>query len=346
MRHLVTGGAGYVGTHLVLALLEAGHDVVVIDDFSSGHPRALARAEALAGRRCTLIRGDVADQSLTRAALEGVDTVFHLAAYKMVGESMEKPERYLLNNIGGMAALIAAMEDVGVRRIVYSSTAAVYGTGHLDPIREDAPTAPESPYGHSKAEGERMLDWMTRLRGWSAVSLRYFNPVGAHPSGRIGEPLKQAMSLVPRALMALTGAGPELTVFGTDYDTPDGTCLRDYIHVWDLARAHLFALQALEEPGHHLFNVGTGRPHSVREVLAACAQAAGRPVPHADGARRAGDLPIAVADPSRFLLGHGFEATLGLDVMVASALRWCLDNPDGYGPQPLWGLGAGGALTA
>lgn len=330
MRLLVTGGAGYIGTHLVVDLLQAGHDVVVVDNFSSGYLEALERAQAIAGRSVTLFRGDIADSALMERALRGVEVVFHLAASKKVGESMEKPELYFQNNIGGMAALLAAMQKVGVERIVYSSSAAVYGPQPPDPIPEDALLRPENPYGFSKVQGEQLLDWMVRQRGWSAISLRYFNPVGAHSSGMIGEPFAHAASLVPVALKALTRDDAQLTVFGTDYDTHDGTCLRDYIHICDLSRAHLAAISGLDAPGHHVFNVGTGRPYSVREVLSACARVTGQQVPHIDGDRRPGDVPVAFADPGRFRERLGFQALRDIDDMVQSAWSWWLKNPKGY----------------
>ncbi len=333
MQTLVTGGAGYIGTHLVIELLTAGHDVVVVDNFSSGHLEGLKRAQEIAGRSVRLFHGDVGDLALMRTALRGVDVVFHLAAYKKVGESMERPELYFRNNLGAMTVLMEAMEAEGVHRIVYSSTAAVYGQQSAQPIREDALPRPTSPYGFSKLQGEQLLDWMVRLKGWAAVSLRYFNPVGAHPSGRIGEPFQYAASLVPCALKVLIADKPSsqrLTIFGTDYDTPDGTCLRDYIHVCDLARAHITAMKVLDEPAHHIFNVGTGRGYSVREVLDSCARVTGLKVPHVEGARRAGDVPVAVADASRFRSELGFMHWFGLDKMVASAWRWWQDNPDSY----------------
>ena len=321
MRILVTGGAGYIGTHLVVDLLAAGHDVVVVDNFSSSHPEALARAESIGGRRCILLRGDISDRELMRQAMRGVEVVFHLAAFKHIGNSVQQPERFFLNNVGGMAVLLWAMQQAGVRRIIYSSSAAVYGTQSQVPVGEGAPLRPESPYGVSKVEGERMLDVMVQLRQWSAISLRFFNPVGAHPSGELGEPLHAAASLVPRALMASSESA--LTIFGTDYPTPDGTCLRDYIHICDLARAHLAAASLLGAPGHKVFNIGTGRAHSVREVLAACAAQTGAPIPAIEGPRRAGDVAISLADPARFERCTGFRAALDLEAMVASTWRWC-----------------------
>ncbi|HND30834.1 MAG TPA: UDP-glucose 4-epimerase GalE [Myxococcota bacterium] len=330
MRLLVTGGAGYIGAHILVELLAAGHQPVVLDNFSYGYAEAVRRAGRLGGAEIQVIRGDIADLPVVRTALEGVEAVIHLAAYKMVDESMERPDRYFHNNAGGMAALLHAMEECGIRKFLYSSTSAVYGTQTRMPISEDAPLRPDSPYGLSKAQGETMLDWMAGRRGWSAVSLRYFNPVGAHASGTIGQPFEAAASLVPRALKALTRPQALLTIFGTDYATPDGTCLRDYIHITDLARAHLVALQALEQPGHRIYNVGTGRPYSVREVLAACGRVTGRPVPTVEGDRRPGDIPCAVAAPERFSRDFGFEAKLGLEEMVASAWKWWLQNPEGY----------------
>lgn len=215
--------------------------------------------------------------------------------------------------------------------MVFSSSAAVYGAHSPMPVQERTRLQPESVYGFTKVQGEQMLDWMARQRGWSVISLRYFNPVGAHPSGRIGQPVEAAGSLMARALLALSrGHAAPLTVFGTDYETPDGTCLRDYIHIRDLSRAHLVALTGLQEPGHHIYNVGSGRAHSVRQVLATCSRVTGRPIAHEDGPRRPGDMPIAVADPTAFADDLGFRTELGLDEMVASAWRWWTLNPEGY----------------
>lgn len=338
MRMLITGGAGYIGTHLLIELLTAGHDVVVFDNLDGGSVQAIARAEAVAGRQCAFIHGDVRRPGDVRRALEGVDVVFHLAALKQVGESVEQPGRYFSNNVGGMSILLDEMDRVGVRRIVYSSSAAVYGSGAPMPLHEDAPLRPDSPYGVTKQLGEQMLAELAQHRGWSAVSLRYFNPVGAHPSGMVGEALCKAMSLVPRTLQALIYEGRPLTVFGSDYDTADGTCERDYVHVCDVARAHLVALGALTRPGDYVYNVGTGRPYSVREVIAACEKAAGRPVPHTDGARRPGDIPVAVADCTRFRSELGFEAHYDLQDMVDSAWGWSEQDPDALSTA---GLGAG-----
>lgn len=244
---------------------------------------------------------------------------------------MRLPADYFHNNVAGFAALLQTMEAAGVRRMVYSSSAAVYGTQLEMPIAESAALNPESPYGLTKVHGEQMLDWMVRQNGWAAVSLRYFNPVGAHASGRIGQPIESARALVPRALHALLNPSAPLTVFGTDWPTPDGSALRDYIHIRDLARAHLVALDAVGgAAAHHIFNVGTGRPHSVLEVLATCERIAGRPVPAVFGPRRAGDMACATANPARFEQAFAFRAELGLEDMVASAWKWAVENPRGY----------------
>jgi UDP-glucose 4-epimerase len=330
MRILATGGAGYIGSHVVLTLLEAGHEVVVIDDFSSGSPRALERVQELTGARCEVYQGDLGDRGVLMPALERVDAVIHFAAFKAVGESMACPERYFRNNLGGMATLLEAMVEAGVRRVVYSSSAAVYGSQEQQPIPEDVPLHPDSPYGLTKLQGERWLEWMVQRRGWSATSLRYFNPVGAHPSGHIGEPIEGGNNLFPRILEAYQDSSKALTVFGTDYDTPDGTCLRDYIHVMDLARAHLLALQAQDGPAHGIYNVGTGRPLSVREVLEAFERITGRRVPHGDGPRRPGDVMACSAHDQRFREAVGFVAEHGLDEMVRSAWAWAQNNPGGY----------------
>jgi UDP-glucose 4-epimerase len=331
MRIGVTGGAGYIGAHVVVELLQAGHEVVVVDNFSAGHLAALERAQAIAGRPCAVVPADIADAPKVRAAFAGVEAVIHFAASKLVGESMHAPATYFRNNVGGMATLLETLDAIGVRRFVYSSSAAVYGTQEVVPIAETAPLRPENPYGLTKVHGEQMLDWMVRLRGWHVVSLRYFNPVGAHESGRIGQPLAGAVALVPRVLDALRRPHARVSIFGTDWPTADGTCLRDYIHVSDLSLAHLRALDVLGRPEHQIFNVGTGRPHGVREVIAACDIVSGLRVPADAAPRRAGDMAVAVADPTRFTAATGFRAERGLMEMVESAWRWAVQNPEGYG---------------
>lgn len=322
MRVLLTGGAGYIGSQLTAMLLADGHRVVVLDDLSTGSLEALRRAQLVSGRVCRFVHGSTLDPAAVRTALEDVDAVIHLAGFKSVSESMSQPARYHANNVGGMSCLLSQMDRAGVRRIVFSSSAAVYGNTDQHSISEDTPLAPESPYGHTKAIGEQLLQDLADRAGWAAISLRYFNPVGAHPSGSLGDMALRPDGLVPRMLRALTGGGPPLTIFGTDHPTADGTCERDFVHVWDLARAHALALRALDRPGHQIYNVGTGRPHSVREVIDRMGALAGRPVPFLHGPPRPGDVVRSLANPQRIRAALGFQSELGLDDMLASAWAW------------------------
>jgi UDP-glucose-4-epimerase GalE len=357
MRVLVTGGAGYVGSVSVEALVAAGHDVVVLDDLSKGHREAIAP-----GAR--LVEGSYGDAGLLRALLgeTPVDAVLHCAARSLVGESVADPALYYRENVAGGVTLLEALREAGVRRLVFSSTAAVYGTPASVPIREDAVHAPINPYGETKRAFEGALRWYAGAYGLRSVSLRYFNVAGA--SARNGEVHDPETHLVPNVLAAVEGRG-EVTVFGTDYPTPDGTCIRDYIHVEDLARAHLLALEATA-PGDArtagavgggasgggptadggapaglvgggnaaaiALNLGNGGGFSVREVLAAVESATGRSVPHRIGPRRAGDPPVLVADATRARAVLGWEpAHPGLAEIVASAWAWRLAHPGGYG---------------
>ncbi len=322
MHLLITGGAGYIGSQLLALLLEKGHEVTVLDDLSTGCRTALTLAQSIAGRRCTFVHGSTRVPADVRRALVGVDAVLHLAAFKDVAESVRQPARYHANNVGGMTVLLDEMERVGLRRIVFSSSAAVYGDQPTLPLHEGLPLQPSSPYGQTKAIGEQLLSDLVDKSDWAAVSLRYFNPVGAHPSGRLGELSPQAKGLVPAMLRALAGEGPPLTVFGTDHPTPDGTCERDFVHVWDVARAHELALSALATPGHHIFNVGTGTAHSVQATIDTCGRIAGRAVPHTKGPARPGDVVRSLADPRRIAAALGFQAAHGLDDMLRSAWAW------------------------
>ncbi len=317
MSVLVTGGAGYIGSHTVRQLRQRGEQVVVLDSLEFGHRDSIADTP--------LVVGDIADTELVAATIahHAVDSIVHFAAYKAAGESFEKPGRYFINNVGGTARLLDAAQRTGVRRVVFSSTCAVYGTPERTPVGEDAPIHPESPYGESKALVERMLQWYSVCHGVESVSLRYFNAAGAAMDGSIGEDWTMSLNLVPLAMKALLGRGPALRVFGTDYPTPDGTAIRDYIHVDDLADAHLKALDYLAAGGSATaVNLGTGTGSSVREVLAAAERAAGRPVPAGDAPRRPGDPVGLWADNRRAAELLGWKARYGLDDIVTSAWSW------------------------
>ena len=326
---LITGGAGYVGSVSASAFVDAGHDVVVLDDLSTGH-----RSAVPAG--ATLREGTYADSVALRRLLEAeaIEAILHCAARSLVGESIRDPARYFGENVAGGIALLDAARASGVERVVFSSTAAVYGVPDTTPIAEDAPLAPINPYGESKRAFESALAWYGRAYGLRSVSLRYFNVAGA--TDTLGEVHDPESHLIPNVLAAVDG-GPGLTVFGDDYPTPDGTCLRDYIHVADLAEAHLLALEATA-PGDArtaeplALNLGNGDGFSVREVLAAAESVTGRPVPHTIGPRRAGDPPVLVARASRAAEMLGWRpANPSLESMVGSAWRWRQANPRGYG---------------
>jgi UDP-glucose-4-epimerase GalE len=290
---LVTGGAGYIGSHTVYHLLRAGHDVAVVDDLSRGR-----RERVEAGRLHEINLLDTA--SLTALCRSRrFDAVIHFAGFIAVGESMEKPELYFRNNVSATVSLVEAMDAAGIRRLVFSSSAAVYGEPRENPIREDAPCAPVSPYGESKWTIERMLGWLDPLKGLRSVSLRYFNACGAEPGSGLGEAHTPETHLIPLLFDAVKTGRPA-TVYGDDYPTPDGTCIRDYVHVSDLAAAHIAALEwLLAGGGSEILNVGTGVGHSVLEVIAAVEEVTGRKVPYRVGPRRPGDAPVLVADPDR-----------------------------------------------
>jgi UDP-glucose-4-epimerase GalE len=337
MRVLVTGGAGYVGSVSVEALVAAGHDVVVLDDLSRGH-----RDGVDPGAR--LVEGSSTDSAVLRELLGAapIDAVLHCAARSLVGESVTDPALYYRDNVAGGVTLLEALRGAGVRRVVFSSSAAVYGVPATVPIREDAPLAPINPYGETKRTFEGALRWYAAAYGVRSVSLRYFNVAGA--STRNGEVHVPETHLLPNVLAAVEGRG-EVTVFGTDYPTPDGTCIRDYIHVEDLARAHLLALEATDpaDPRTAMragpegtsaalaINLGNGGGFSVREVLSAAEAVTGRPVPHRIGPRREGDPPVLVADASRAREILGWEPEhRELRAIVASAWAWRQAHPAGY----------------
>lgn len=337
MKILLTGGAGYIGSHVLLVCLEAKHEVVVLDDFSNSAPEALSRVQALAGRGFVTHVGDVRDTDLLDRILTGgrFDAVLHFAGLKAVGKSVAEPLRYYDVNVGGSLILAQAMARAGVFRLVFSSTASVYGDQTDMPLTEDSPLGrPTSPYGRSKLMVEQVLeDLCTADDRWAVAVLRYFNPIGAHQSGRIGEdPRGEPTNLAPYAMQVAVGRRPELRVFGNDYPTPDGTGVRDYIHVLDLAEGHLAAVQHLMRgTGRRVWNLGTGRGQSVFEVIQGLEGVIGRPVPHRIVGRRPGDTAQCWADPTRAERELGWSARRGLRDMLADHWRWQADNPDGYG---------------
>jgi UDP-glucose 4-epimerase len=332
---LITGGAGYIGSHAIVELLQAGYDVVCIDNYVNSSPEALRRVERIAGRRVTQVDGDVRDAAtLDRIfAQHAIDGVIHFAALKAVGESVARPLAYYDNNVGGALALLAAMERAGVRRIVFSSSATVYGVPRELPLREDAPLAATNPYGQTKLAIEQILrDVAAADARWSIVSLRYFNPIGAHPSGLIGEdPHDIPNNLFPFITQVAAGKRERLNVFGDDWPTPDGTGVRDYLHVVDLAAGHLRAFEyAKTRSGCIEINLGTGRGTSVLELVQAFERATGRRVPYAIAPRRPGDIAACWADPSRAHELLGWRAMRSIGEACADGWRWQQNNPNGY----------------
>jgi len=334
---LVTGGTGYIGSHTTVELLNEGYGVVIVDNLSNSKVSVLDRIEAVTGRRPLFHHADLRDEAAVRAVLarHAVDGVIHFAGLKAVGESVLYPLRYYENNLVSTLVLCRLMEEKGVRRIVFSSSATVYGDPAAVPIREDFPTAPTNPYGRTKLMIEEILkDLHGADDRWRIALLRYFNPVGAHPSGLMGEePRGIPNNLMPYITQVAVGIREKLSVFGDDYPTPDGTGIRDYIHVVDLARGHVKALDWLfgREEGECLtVNLGTGRGYSVLEVVRAFAAASGRPVPYEITNRRPGDVAVCYADPSLAAEVLGWRATMDLDGMCADSWRWQVQNPRGY----------------
>jgi UDP-glucose 4-epimerase len=332
---LLTGATGYIASHTWLELLAAGHEVVGLDDFSNSSPEVLNRIEQLSGKSPVFERASVCDADAMHGVFERhrIDAVVHFAAFKAVGESTQQPLRYYANNVGGLLTLCAAMRAHAVHRIVFSSSATVYGKPEALPIREESATWATNPYGETKLMGEKILrDMAVAEPGWQSGVLRYFNPVGAHESGRIGEdPRGVPNNLMPYVAQVAVGRRARLSVFGNDYDTPDGTGVRDYIHVVDLAQGHVKALdRLLATPGSLLLNLGTGRGYSVLELIAAYEKASGRPVPYDVVARRPGDIDSCYADPARALADIGWQATRDLDAMCVDSWRWQSMNPNGF----------------
>ena len=338
MKVLVTGGAGFIGSHTCVELIQAGHDVCVLDNLANSKRESLVRVEAIVGRKIPFYQEDVTDPAALRRVFRaepGIEAVIHFAGLKSVGESWEKPNDYYQVNVSGSLYLTQVMAEFGVGILAFSSSATVYGDPASVPIREDFPTGATNPYGRSKLMVEDILKDVAGQPGsqWKIGLLRYFNPVGAHKSGTIGEdPKGIPNNLVPYVAQVAVGKLPLLRVFGNDYPTSDGTGVRDYIHVVDLARGHVAALQRLhtEKQGCFTWNLGTGRGYSVLEVVKAFEQASGRPVPYEIFPRRAGDIAECYADPARAAEELAWRAEFDLDTMLQDAWRWQAQNPDGF----------------
>lgn len=335
-RILITGGAGYIGSHTVVELLKAGCEVTIVDNLSNSHRVVLERIATISGQSPDFIEGDIRDRAVLEGALKHsqAEAVIHFAGLKAVGESIELPLKYYDNNVNGTLVLCEAMQAVGVKNLIFSSSATVYGSEAAVPYREDMTLGrATNPYGASKAMIERILDDLCAAdSGWSVAALRYFNPTGAHESGLIGEdPQGIPNNLMPFISKVAVGQLPELAIFGDDYDTPDGTCIRDYLHVADLADGHVKALKALSKPGYHVFNLGTGRGYSVKEMVETFQRVTGQPVAHRIAPRREGDLPAVWADAEKAKRELGWSADTPLDKMMEDTWRWQSGNPQGYG---------------
>ena len=336
MTILVTGGAGYIGSHMVLSLLENDFDVVVLDNLSNSSKESIRRVSEISDRKCIFVLGDIRDKELVKNVLieNKVSDVLHFAGLKAVGESVEKPIEYYENNIGGTLSLCEAMKEVGVKRLVFSSSATVYGDAERMPIDESTPTGnPSNPYGRSKLMVEEVLkDLVVSDSSWSIALLRYFNPVGAHASGRIGEdPQGTPNNLLPYIAQVAVGRRDFLSVYGNDYPTSDGTGVRDYIHVSDLVDGHLAAMKKISEsPGIGVWNLGTGHGVSVLEMIRAFEKTSGKKIPYRFVDRRKGDVAECWANPSKAELDLGWKAKKNICDMVRDTWNWQEKNPNGY----------------
>src|SRR6056297_401033 len=335
MSILVTGGAGYIGSHTVVKLLEAGEKVVVVDNFSNSKAEVFERIKAITGKEVEFYEGDILNRVLLdRVFSENeIESVIHFAGMKAVGESVENPLKYYRNNVSGTVSLLEAMEEHGVRTIVFSSSATVYGTGNPSPLTEDMPLSATNPYGSTKLMIEQMLQNIYLSdESWRIAILRYFNPIGAHESGAIGEnPKGIPNNLMPYITQVAVGKREKLVVFGNDYDTHDGTGVRDYIHVEDLATGHLKALEKLEGVGGvHTLNLGTGKGYSVLDVVRAFEKSTGKKIPYDMAGRRSGDVAECFADPSKAMAELSWKAEKSLEDMCRDSWRWQRGNPEGY----------------
>lgn len=336
MAILVTGGAGYIGSHTCVELLAAGYDVVVADNLVNASEEAVRRVEEIAGKPVKFYNVDLTDAAETERVFRenpGIDAVIHFAALKAVGESVQKPLEYYTNNLVDTLVVLTAMKKAGVKNFVFSSSATVYGDPASVPVREDFPTSTTNPYGTTKLFIERFLtDICAVEKDFNTALLRYFNPIGAHESGRIGEdPNGIPNNLVPYIAQVAVGRLDHVNVFGDDYPTPDGTGVRDYIHVVDLAKGHVAALKKLAEaPGLFVCNLGTGKGYSVLDVIAAYGKACGKELKYEVGPRRAGDIATVYADPTKAKEELGWQAEYGIERMCADSWRWQSQNPNGY----------------
>ncbi|PID76768.1 MAG: UDP-glucose 4-epimerase GalE [Deltaproteobacteria bacterium] len=337
MHVLVTGGAGYIGSHTCLELMEAGHQVTVVDNFCNSSPESLSRVQEITGKSLTLYEADLLDQEalnkVFRKLLVPAEAVIHFAGLKAVGESVAKPWEYYHNNISGTLVLLDQMRQAGVKNLVFSSSATVYGDPASVPITEDFPLSCTNPYGRTKLMIEEILtDMAIADPALNIALLRYFNPVGAHKSGKIGEdPSGIPNNLMPYISQVAVGKLKEVSVFGDDYNTRDGTGVRDYIHVVDLAKGHVCAINKLaENPGRVVYNLGTGKGYSVLEMIRAFQQASGREIRYKIAPRRAGDIAKCYADSQLALKELGWQAIYGIDDMCRDTWNWQQQNPDGY----------------
>ncbi len=335
MKIMVTGGAGYIGSHTTVELLAAGYEVVIVDNLSNSKIEAVRRIEQISQKKVKFYKADICDRAALEKIFEenSVDAVINFAGLKAVGESVAKPVEYYYNNVTGMLVLLDVMRKYGCKNIVFSSSATVYGSPKTVPIKEDFPLSTTNPYGSTKLFIEYILKDLAHAdKDFNIAILRYFNPVGAHESGLIGEdPNDIPNNLCPYITKVIVGKLPYVRVFGNDYDTPDGTGVRDYIHITDLARGHVLALEKLwTKPGLFIVNLGTGHGYSVLDVINAFSKACGKEVPYQIVERRPGDIATCYADPSLAEQMIGFKAEKNLDDMCASALKWQMMNPDGY----------------
>jgi UDP-glucose 4-epimerase len=326
MAILVTGGAGYIGSHVVEMLVERGYEVVVFDSLVAGH-RAAVHKDAI------FVKGDLLNPADIEALFRNhnFDGILHFASHILVGESMENPFKYFRENVIAMMNLLEEASKAGVKRFILSSTANLFDEPAVIPINEDEPLIPGSVYGETKFWGERLLHWMDRIYGMKYCALRYFNACGAHPLGHIGEDHSPESHLIPLVLQVALGQRENIKIFGTDYETPDGTCIRDYVHVLDLAEAHLMALEALKDGKSRVYNLGSGTGYSVREVIETVRKVTGKPIPVVEGERRAGDLPVLVADSSRIRKELGWQPEFdNLHTIIETAWHWHQTHPKGY----------------